>query len=143
MLNKAIKIAVDTHSTQLDKGDVPYILHPLRVMLTRDNELERICAVLHDVVEDSKITFDDLRNEGFSEEVITVLDCLTNREGEDYDGFIDRILKNKTACKVKLADIEDNMDMTRIPHPSPKDLERLLKYQRAHQRISDALKDDQ
>jgi len=88
MLNKAIEIANRTHAGQVDKGGAPYILHPLRVMLSRENELERICAVLHDAVEDSDITFDDLRKEGFSEEVITILDCLTKRDGESYDEFI-------------------------------------------------------
>ena len=97
MLNKAIEIANRAHTGLPDKAGAPYILHPLRVMLARDNELERICAVLHDVVEDTGITLDDLRNEGFSEEVISILDCLTKRKNESYDDFIDRVLENKTA----------------------------------------------
>lgn len=68
------------------KPEYLIILHPMRVMMTRENEIERICAVLHDVVEDSDITFNDLRSEGFSEEVIDVLDCLTKRDSESYDG---------------------------------------------------------
>lgn len=82
LLNRAIEIATRAHAGQVDKAGAPYILHPLRVMLSRENELERICAVLHDVVEDSDISFDDLRKEGFSEELIIVLDCLTKRKGE-------------------------------------------------------------
>ena len=71
---------------KLIKPEYLIILHPMRVMMTRENEIERICAVLHDVVEDSDITFNDLRSEGFSEEVIDVLDCLTKRDSESYDG---------------------------------------------------------
>jgi (p)ppGpp synthase/HD superfamily hydrolase len=139
MLNKAIEIAARAHAGQVDKGGEPYILHPLRVMLTRESELERICAVLHDVVEDSDIAFDDLRKTGFSEEVITVLDCLTKRDGESYDDFINRLLANETACHVKLADLRDNINLTRIKHPTSKDEARIKKYYRAIERISEAL----
>lgn len=135
MLNKAIEIATRAHDGQVDKGGVPYIFHPLRVMLSGKNELERICAVLHDVVEDSDITFDVLRKEGFSEEVIAVLDCLTKRDGESYDDFISRILLNKTACHVKLADIRDNMNLARIENPTVKDEERIKKYGEATKRL--------
>jgi len=139
VLNKAIEIATYAHFGQTDKAGAPYILHPLRVMLSRENEMERICAVLHDVVEDSDITFDDLRKYGFSEDMITVLDCLTKRNGESYDEFIDRVLKNETACHVKLADLCDNMDISRIENPSEKDIARIKKYREAAERISDAL----
>lgn len=131
MLNKAIEIANRAHAGQVDKAGRSYILHPLRVMLSLDNEMEMICAVLHDVVEDSDITLEDLRKEGFSEEVIQVLDCLTKREGETYDGFIERVLVNKTARKVKLADLRDNMDLSRIKDPTEKDMKRMKKYQDA------------
>lgn len=139
MLNKAIEIASRAHAGQVDKGGEPYILHPLRVMLSRENELERICAVLHDVVEDSEVTFDELRKQGFSEDVIAVLDCLTKRKGESYDKFIDRVLKNETACRVKLADLYDNMDLTRIKNPTEEDIARIKKYREAADRISDIL----
>lgn len=139
MLNKAIEIANRAHAGQVDKAGAPYILHPLRVMMTRSNEIERICAVMHDVVEDSDMTFDELRVEGFSEDVITVLDCLTKRTGESYDDFIDRILVNETACHVKLADLCDNMDISRITNPTEKDRERIKKYQDAAERISDVI----
>lgn len=135
MLNKAIEIAAIAHTGQFDKAGEPYILHPLRVMLSCKDEGERICAVLHDVVEDSGIGFDDLRREGFSETVIEVLDCLTKRDGESYDDFIDRVLENKTACHVKLADIKDNMDLSRIAQPTEKDRQRIKKYEQAVDRI--------
>ena len=139
MLNKAITIATRAHAGQVDKGGAPYILHPLRVMLSRGNELERICAVLHDTIEDSEITFDVLRKEGFSEEVIAVLDCLTKLKGEKYEAFIERILTNITACQVKLADLCDNMNLSRIENPTEKDEARVKKYQEARERILDSL----
>ncbi|NCB41039.1 MAG: GTP pyrophosphokinase [Clostridia bacterium] len=139
MLNKAIEIAVHAHDEQLDKAGEPYILHPLRVMLAQTTELERICAVMHDVVEDSKFTFSDLRNIGFSEETIIVLDFLTKRNPESYDDFIDRVLLNETACHVKLADLEDNMNLSRIKNPTQEDFERVEKYRNAKQKILNVL----
>ncbi len=139
MLSKAINIAVKAHLGQIDKAGEPYILHPLRVMLSSSTENERICAVLHDVLEDSEITFDDLRKEGFSEEIITALDCLTKREGESYYDFISRVITDETACHVKFADLRDNMNLYRISNPSEKDIERMKQYQEASDRIFDAL----
>jgi len=141
MLNKAIEMAAKAHSGQVDKGGNPYILHPLRVMLNfceNENEATKICAILHDVVEDTDITFDDLRAEGFSEEVIAALDCLTKRNDENYDNFISRVLTNEIACKVKKGDLADNMDLTRISNPTAKDKERIKKYREAKDRIMDA-----
>lgn len=83
MLEKAIQIAVKAHTGQVDKAGQPYIMHPLRVMFDCETETEMICAVLHDVVEDSDITLEDLRNEGFSDEVVEVIDRLSKREGEN------------------------------------------------------------
>jgi len=140
MLNKAIEIATRAHVGQVDKAGEPYILHPLRVMLSRKNQFERICAVLHDVVEDSDITFGDLRKEGFTEDIIAVLDCLTKRKGESYDAFIDRILKNETASRVKLADLYDNMNLSRIENPTQKDEARIKKYREAIERMQDVAK---
>lgn len=139
MLNKAIEIAAKAHSGQIDKGGAPYILHPLRVMLNCESEAAKVCAALHDVIEDTNITLDDLKAEGFTDEIITILDCLTKRDGESYDYFIDRVLTNETACRVKLADLTDNMDLTRIQNPTVKDEERIKKYKLAADRISDAL----
>lgn len=139
MLNKAIEIAAKAHSGQIDKGGAPYILHPLRVMLNCESEAAKVCAALHDVIEDTNITLDDLKAEGFTDEIITILDCLTKRDGESYDYFIDRVLTNETACRVKLADLTDNMDLTRIQNPTVKDEERIKKYKLAADRISDVL----
>ena len=94
--------------------------------------------MLHDVVEDSTVGFEDLRTEGFSEAVIEVLDCLTKRNGESYDAFIERVLKNKTACQVKLADTNDNMNLSRIKNPTEEDRQRITKYEKAVAQILQA-----
>jgi len=142
MIDKAIEIAARAHAGQVDKVGAPYILHPLRVMLylsATDSLNTKICAILHDVVEDTDITFDDLRAEGFSDEVIAALDCLTKREGESYDDFINRVITNETASRVKACDLADNMDLTRIPEWEEIDEERQKKYEKAADRIMDAL----
>lgn len=135
MLEKAILIAVKAHQGQVDKGGNPYILHPLRVMFSMKNENEKICAVLHDVIEDTNVTLDHLKNEGFSEEVLIALKALTKHKNESYDKFIDRIINNPLACYVKLADLNDNMNLTRIQNPSHKDFERIEKYRKAVDKI--------
>ena len=139
MLNKAIQIAVRAHEGQVDKAGEPYIFHPLRVMLSCKGETERICAVLHDVIEDTDITLDDLRKEGFSEEIVTVIDYLSRRENESYNDFIERIMEDETACHVKLADLADNMRLSRIPSPKQKDLKRVKKYKKASKKIKSSL----
>ena len=142
MLDKAILIATKSHQGQIDKAGQPYILHPLRVMFSRKNETERICAMLHDVIEDTDITLDCLRSEGFSEEILIALDALTRRESETYDEFIDRIINNNIASHVKLADLCDNMDILRIKNPTKKDYERIEKYRKAAERILYALEEE-
>ncbi len=131
MLEKAIQIAVKAHSGQLDKAGEPYILHPLRVMFCLSTEVEKITGVLHDVVEDTHWTLVDLGAEGFSDEVLDALDALTHREEETYEEFIVRAGVNSIGRRVKLADLEDNMDLRRISNPDQKDLERMTKYRKA------------
>lgn len=139
MLEKAIIIATKAHCGQLDKGGQPYILHPLRVMQSCNSDLEKICAVLHDVIEDTNISLDELKEEGFSEEVLVVLDLLTKKDQEDYSTFIDRISKNETACRVKIADLQDNMNLSRIESPSMEDKKRVEKYMDAFERLHSIL----
>ncbi|AWX55388.1 HD domain-containing protein [Brevibacillus brevis] len=134
-LDKAILIAVNAHKGQTDKGGYTYILHPLRVMLSMDTESSRIVAVLHDVVEDTDVTLTDLRQQGFSEQIITAIDCLTRRSGESYMQFIERVKQNDLARAVKIADINDNKDLSRIPSPTKEDIERLKKYNEALNRL--------
>ncbi len=139
MLEKAIQKAAQAHEGQKDKAGQPYILHPLRVMLRTDNEIERICAVLHDVIEDTPITLEMLKDDGFPSEVLTVLEALTKRQGESYEDFISRVLENETACRVKLADLADNMDLSRLQAPSEEDFQRVEKYKKAVARIKERL----
>jgi (p)ppGpp synthase/HD superfamily hydrolase len=130
-LENAIQLAIRAHKGQKDKAGAPYIFHPLRVMLRMESETEKIIVFLHDVIEDSKFTIQDLRDAGYSEEILEVIDYLTRRDGEEYDLFIERIKGNPLARKVKTADLEDNVDMGRIRDPNEKDVNRVKKYQEA------------
>ena len=132
-LERAIEIAARTHAGQLDKGGAPYILHPLRVMLRVAPGAQQIVAVLHDVVEDSEVTFEELEREGFSAEVISGLRAVTKIEGESYEDFVARAALDPVGKAVKLADLMENSDLSRIAEPSQKDLERVAKYGRAIQ----------
>ena len=139
MLVKAIQIAVSAHKEQVDKSGQPYILHLIRVMDAGETEQEKICGVLHDLVEDTDWTFEKLKKEGFSEEIISALKCVTKQENEDYDVFINRIKANPLAIKVKLNDLRDNMDITRLVYITEKDTERLNKYLKAYQELKACL----
>lgn len=131
-IEKAIEIAVAAHKGQKDKSGADYILHPLRVMERGKSEIEKICGVLHDVLEDSEWTFEKLENEGFSNEVIAVLRCVTKEsKKEDYDVFINRIAQNPIAIEVKINDLLDNMDITRLKELNEEDVKRLNKYLKA------------
>ena len=140
MLEMAKEIAEKAHQGQTDKGGHPYILHPIRVMERCETEETKIIAILHDVMEDSDYTLEDLRKEGFSEEILEALVCLTHQEGEDYMAYIERVCQNPLAARVKYADLQDNMDISRIPHPTEKDFARLEKYKKAKARIEEEIK---
>lgn len=127
-LERAIQIAAEAHAGQVDKAGQPYILHPLRVMLRVQGENERIAAVLHDVVEDSSFTLEQLASEGFPAEIIQALAALTKQPGESRLAAAQRASENAIALCVKLSDNTDNMDLSRIPHPSEKDKARLEEY---------------
>jgi hypothetical protein len=130
-LERAVAIAAEAHAGQLDKAGAPYILHPLRLMLEMETAEERIAAVLHDVVEDTDWTLKRLRGEGFSPAVVEAVDALTRRDGETYEAFVLRAGRNPIGRRVKLADLRDNCDLSRIAHPTRKDLDRVAKYERA------------
>ncbi|MBF0152246.1 MAG: HD domain-containing protein [Magnetococcales bacterium] len=131
-LELAIAVAVQAHQGQTDKAGQPYILHPLRLMLKLSSEEERIVAMLHDVVEDTSVTLDDLRKQGFSEEVLAAVDHMTHRPEVSYETYIKRLGSNTLARRVKLADLKDNMNLRRLPvEPLPKDWERMARYRRA------------
>lgn len=132
LLDKAIRIATEAHHHQKDRSGQPYIMHPIRVMNRVNGIKEKIVAILHDVVEDTDWTFERLTKEGFPEEILAALDCVTKREGEPYEKFVERSASNPIACAVKIADLEDNMDLRRVAGEiDQKTLERLNKYLRA------------
>lgn len=137
LLEKAIALAVEAHQEQRDKAGQPYILHPLRMMLRMETPAEKIAAVLHDVVEDTAWTLNTLRDQGFPEEIVEAVDGLTRRKDESYDAFITRAAGNPLARRVKLADLEDNMDLRRLGDLTAKDLERLVRYKRAWTYLTD------
>lgn len=128
-LEKAIEIASKAHAGQLDKGGEPYILHPIRVMLRMKTNLERMVAVLHDVVEDSDITIDKLAEEGFPAQVLEAVAALTKLPGESRLQAAERAVRSPIARAVKLADNAENMDFTRIPNPTERDFARLREYE--------------
>lgn len=119
MLNKALDIAYKAHLGQTDKAGAPYILHPMRVAMHCKTEEEKTVALLHDVMEDTPVTFEDLKTEGFSDEVLAALKCITKTKDEAYEAFIRRVATNPLATKVKIQDLKDNMDVSRLngrPH---------------------------
>lgn len=130
-LERAIAIAAEAHAGQVDKAGQAYILHPLRVMLRVRGETARIVAVLHDLLEDTPWTPGRLRAEGFSEEAVAAVVALTREDGEDYMAFVARAGANPVAREVKIADLADNMDLSRIPSPTDRDRARLDRYRRA------------
>jgi (p)ppGpp synthase/HD superfamily hydrolase len=135
-LQRAIEIATEAHKGQYDKAGNDYIGHPLRVMDMGRTEEEKIVGVLHDVVEDTEWTFAQLAAEGFSQEVIDALQCVTKlSENENYDDFIERVKKNPLATAVKINDLSDNMDIRRLPYLSDKDVKRLKKYLKAYKKL--------
>lgn len=139
MLEKAIQIAEQAHKGQKDKGGQPYIFHLFRVMQKGKTETEQICGILHDLVEDTSWTFEDLKNEGFSEEIIDVLKCVTKKKGESYPLFIRRVAQNPIAIRVKMHDLEDNMDITRLKEITDKDYIRIVEYHSAYNYLKSVL----
>jgi (p)ppGpp synthase/HD superfamily hydrolase len=128
-LERAIELAAKAHAGQVDKAGQPYILHPLRLMLAVRTPHERMAAVLHDVVEDTSVSFDDLVAEGFPAEVVAAVRALTKTQGEKRIEAAHRAAADPVARAVKLADVADNMDLSRIAAPTQKDFDRLKEYE--------------
>ncbi len=127
-VSKALKIATRAHKGQLDKAGEPYINHPKTVARMLGTEDAQTVALLHDVIEDTSVTPNDLRKAGFSDDIITALDCLTQREGEMRQEYIMRVAENLLATLVKLSDLKHNQELSRIKNPSEKDFERVARY---------------
>lgn len=119
LISRALDIAVKAHEEQVDKGGNPYIWHPVRVALHSHSDEEKIAALLHDVIEDTSVTMADLAKAGFSEKVLDAIQCLTKKEGEEYMDFIQRVSGNEIAAKVKIQDLNDNMDVSRLNGRKP------------------------
>lgn len=135
-LERAIALAATAHAGQTDKAGAPYILHALRVMLRCETNEERMAAVMHDMVEDCGWTLDQLRAEGFPEPVVEAVDAVTRRDGETYEDFVLRAKLHPIGRRVKLADLADNSDLSRLPEVTPRDQARLEKYRRAMDALS-------
>ena len=135
-LSHAIHIAINAHGKQMDRFGQPYIGHCFRVMNAGDTLEEKIVGVLHDVLEDTKLTVADLCFEGFSEVVIDAVHTLTKIENEDYNHYLNRVVQNDLATRVKLNDLTDNMDLRRLKVLSDDDVERMQKYLDAYNKLT-------
>jgi (p)ppGpp synthase/HD superfamily hydrolase len=136
LIETALEIALSAYRGKLDKAGKPYILHPLRLMAKMNTDEEMAVALLHDVIEDSDLTADDLAAAGISKPVIMAVECLTHRETESYEDFIERLSPNAMARRVKLADLEDNINVLRLDALGASDLKRVEKYHKAWKKLS-------
>jgi (p)ppGpp synthase/HD superfamily hydrolase len=141
VLEKALEIALQAHRGQQDRYGEPYILHPLRVMARVHTEEQKIVALLHDVIEDSAWTIEQLEQEGFVVEILEAVQALTKQPGEDYMNYIRRTAVTNLSLTVKMADLKDNMDLTRCKQLKPADLKRMEKYLKARQYLQKVLTD--
>jgi hypothetical protein len=145
-IEKALQIAARAHEGQVDKHGQPYVLHPLRVMSAVEDGEARIVAILHDVIEDTSVTADDLRREGFGEPILEALDRLTRRKDEPYAEYVIRCKGHEIARRVKLADLDDNSRPSRTilrPDRIEPDVERVRKYLLAYKFLTDMLTEEQ
>ncbi len=128
----ALNLAVVAHNGQMDKGGEPYIFHSIRVANKCSNIEEKIVAYLHDVIEDTNISSDDLLSQGFPQKIVEAVVSVTKKRGENYEDFIKRCGSNPIGRQVKLRDLEDNMDMSRLKMIKEEDVARLNKYREAY-----------
>lgn len=137
LVEKALKIAVNAHEVQTDKAGVGYIFHPIRVANKCSNDNERIVALLHDTIEDTEVTAEYLLMEGFPRNIVDAILSVTRNKDESYDDFIKRSRLNPIGRQVKLHDLEDNMDITRLEQITESDLSRLNKYLKAYKYLKE------
>lgn len=138
LTKKAMKVAFSAHMEQVDKSGIPYIYHPIHLAEQMDDEISTCVALLHDIVEDTSITFQDLSEYGFKEEIINVLKMLTHNDDVPYMDYIRNIKKNATATKVKLADLRHNSDLTRLDSIDENAKKRIEKYEKAIQILDES-----
>ena len=128
---KALKLCFEAHKDQVDKSGLPYVFHPFHLAEQMTDEVTTIVALLHDVIEDTAYTLDDLRSMGFPVEALNALALLTHDKNVPYMDYVSRIMKNPIAKAVKLADLRHNSDLSRLDTPDNKALERVQKYRNA------------
>ena len=133
VLEKALGIALIAHAGQKDKAGAPYILHPLRLMMTADEPDTQVTALLHDVLEDSQLTEEDLNQAGIPAHIAAAVASLTRQIDETYEEFIERIAQDPLARRVKILDIQDNLNLKRLKSVNKGDLMRVTEYHRALQ----------
>ncbi len=131
MTKKAIRLIFRAHAGQTDKCGLPYVCHPLHVAESMEDEVTCTAALLHDVVEDTDVTFEDLAEMGFTPEVLRIVRLLTHDPEVPYMDYVRRIKEDPQAAKVKLSDLRHNCDLTRIDHVAQRDLDRVKKYKAA------------
>lgn len=136
LLTNALQIARKAHENQFDKGGSPYILHPIFVASLVNTEYEKATALLHDVIEDSELTLQHLKDAGIPTDVIQAVELVTKKPHLDYFEYLESIKENEIARKVKLADLTHNSDKSRLNMISNKDIIRLEKYQKAIEYLS-------
>lgn len=136
LLEKALRLATRAHKGQIDKAGKPYILHPIRVAQRCNTDTERIVALLHDVIEDTEITPNNLYSAGFSKTIVDAVLSVTRRNNESYFKFIERCSLNPIGRIVKIHDLEDNMDITRLDSLAERDVKRLNKYLKAYRYLT-------
>lgn len=131
LIDTALRLALTAHVGQVDKAGQPYILHPLRLMHRFTDPVAQAVALLHDVIEDTDVTAEHLLQEGIPNEVVSAVLALTRHESESYSQFITRAGRNPLARRVKMADIEDNIQVLRLTRLTDQDLKRIAKYHKA------------
>lgn len=131
LTKKALKLCFEAHKEQVDKSGMPYVFHPFNLAEQMTDEATTVVALLHDIVEDTATTFEDLEKQGFSDEIIKALKLLTHDKSLPYMDYIAEIKKNTIATKVKLADLRHNSDLTRLDVIDEKALKRKEKYEKA------------
>jgi (p)ppGpp synthase/HD superfamily hydrolase len=136
-LERAIAFAVAKHAGQVDKAGQPYILHPLRVMTQMPDDVLRIAAVLHDVVEDcDDVSMADIAALDLPAEAVEIIALMTHPEDEPYESYIERVAGHPRAAQVKLGDLRDNMDVLRLAEVTGKEQKRLARYLKAYRRLN-------
>ena len=132
---KALRLCFDAHINQTDKSGLPYVFHPFHLAEQMKTEETTIVALLHDVVEDTDITLEDLQEKGFNKEIIDAIALMTHDDDTDYMDYVREIKKNPIAKAVKLADLKHNSDLSRMDVIDEKVLERRKKYLEAVERL--------